>query len=82
MQSNKVKIFKFLNFLFFYFVFFLFFCLIGVKIALGTDYVGWEDISINAREIRCLNDCGLLKMDSIKGFKIFYIFYLFYLLFI
>eukprot|EP01118_Nematostelium_gracile_P012135 TRINITY_DN4394_c0_g1_i5.p1 TRINITY_DN4394_c0_g1~~TRINITY_DN4394_c0_g1_i5.p1 ORF type:complete len:559 (-),score=119.31 TRINITY_DN4394_c0_g1_i5:45-1721(-) len=38
----------------------------GVKICVGTDYVGWE-VEKNAKEFKCLMGVGLSAMDAIKA---------------
>jgi len=38
----------------------------GVKVVVGTDYVGWPATQ-SAREFKCLLDVGLSPMDAIKA---------------
>eukprot|EP01116_Phalansterium_solitarium_P001533 TRINITY_DN11345_c0_g1_i1.p1 TRINITY_DN11345_c0_g1~~TRINITY_DN11345_c0_g1_i1.p1 ORF type:complete len:413 (+),score=129.77 TRINITY_DN11345_c0_g1_i1:107-1345(+) len=40
----------------------------GVKICAGTDFVGWEPLEMNARELECLHrDVGMPQMEVIKA---------------
>ncbi len=38
----------------------------GVKVAVGTDYVGWP-AEQSAKEFRCLVEVGLSPMEAIKA---------------
>ena len=39
----------------------------GVKICVGTDYVGWPEIEQNACELECLVELGMSPMRAIKA---------------
>ena len=38
----------------------------GVKVVVGTDYVGWP-VEQSAKEFRCLVEVGLSPMEAIKA---------------
>jgi len=38
-----------------------------VKIVIGTDYVGWEPVELNAKEFGCLVKLGMEPMQAIMA---------------
>jgi len=38
-----------------------------VKIVVGTDYIGWKPVTLNAKEFACLVKIGMTPMEAIKA---------------